>query len=142
MYKRQNVESFSPEVANISIIFAAANIPSRVLLNKGNITPPHDPSPPKIKLVLEIFSFINVGICPTPVLIYFKNKLKIPAGMIITGSHNPPEWNGIKLLSSNNYLNNEDLKEIRELMEDPDLSLYPKMKSVRNVETLNPIPEY
>ncbi|MHA1670465.1 MAG: hypothetical protein ACTSV5_07775 [Promethearchaeota archaeon] len=85
---------------------------------------------------------INVGICPTPVLVYIKNKLKIPAGVIITGSHNPPEWNGIKLISSNNYLNNEDLKEIRELMEKTDLSLYPKTVSVGKVEILNPIPEY
>ncbi|MHA1105122.1 MAG: hypothetical protein ACTSPN_05300 [Promethearchaeota archaeon] len=93
-------------------------------------------------LVSMGYDIINVGICPTPVLIHVKNKLKIPAGMIITGSHNPPEWNGIKLLSSNNYLNNEDLKEIRELMEHTDLSLYPKTESAGKVETLNPIPEY
>ncbi|MBY9018448.1 MAG: hypothetical protein KGD66_06410, partial [Candidatus Lokiarchaeota archaeon] len=93
-------------------------------------------------LVSMGYDIVNVGICPTPVLIHVKNKLKIPAGMIITGSHNPPEWNGIKLLSSNNYLNNEDLKEIRELMEQTDLSLYPKTETVGKVETLNPIPEY
>ncbi|MCJ7648465.1 MAG: hypothetical protein MUP85_07615 [Candidatus Lokiarchaeota archaeon] len=93
-------------------------------------------------LVSMGYDIVNVGICPTPVLIYVKNKLKIPAGMIITGSHNPPEWNGIKLLSTNNYLNNEDLKEIRELMEHTDLNLYPKMESAEKVEILNPIPEY
>lgn len=88
------------------------------------------------------YDIINVGICPTPVIIYIKNKLKIPAGMIITGSHNPPEWNGIKLLSLNNYLNNKDLKEIQEIMEDIDLNISPKTESAGNVETLKPIPEY
>ncbi len=88
------------------------------------------------------YDIINVGICPTPVLIYIKNKLNIPAGLIITGSHNPPEWNGIKLLATNNYLNNEDLKEIRELMEYTDLSLIHKTESGGKVEFLNPIPEY
>lgn len=88
------------------------------------------------------YDIINVGICPTPVLIYIKNKLNIPAGLIITGSHNPSEWNGIKLLSANNYLNNEDLKEIRELMEHTDLSLNHKIESPGKVEILDPIPEY
>ena len=93
-------------------------------------------------LVSMGYDIVNVGICPTPVLIYVKNTLNIPAGLIITGSHNPPEWNGIKLLSTNNYLNNEDLKEIRELMEDTDLSLYHKMEPAGKVEILNPIPDY
>ncbi len=58
------------------------------------------------------FEIINVGICPTPLIIHAKNKLKIPAGIIITGSHNPQEWNGLKILSSNTFLNSIDLQKI------------------------------
>ena len=117
---------------NKKVIIGRDTRPSGLQIEKGLIE----------GLVSMGYDIVNVGICPTPVLIYIKNKLKIPAGLIITGSHNPPEWNGIKLLSTNNYLNNEDLKEIRELMEHTDLSLYPNMESAGKVEILNPIPEY
>jgi phosphomannomutase len=59
---------------------------------------------------------INLGICPTPLIIYAKNKLNVPGGIIITGSHNPPEWNGIKLLSSKTFLNNSEINEILNIL--------------------------
>ena len=58
---------------------------------------------------------INLGICPTPVIIYTKNKLNIPGGIIISGSHNPPEWNGLKLLSTKTFLKNYELDEISKI---------------------------
>jgi phosphomannomutase len=114
------------------VIIARDTRPSGLLIEKGLIE----------GLVSLGFDVINIGICPTPVLIYMKNKLKIPAGLIITGSHNPPEWNGIKLLSSNNYLNTEDLKNIRELMNQAELNPHPKKMRVGKVVLLNPIQEY
>ncbi len=114
------------------VIIARDTRPSGLQIEKGLIE----------GLVSLGFDVINAGICPTPVLIYMKNKLKIPAGLIITGSHNPPEWNGIKLLSSNNYLNTEDLKNIRELMNHAELNPHPKKMRVGKVVLLNPIPEY
>ena len=59
---------------------------------------------------------INLGICPTPVIIYTKNKLNIPGGIIISGSHNPPEWNGLKLLSTKTFLKNYELDEISKII--------------------------
>ena len=39
----------------------------------------------------------DVGTVPTPVLYWSEVKLGTDAGVQITGSHNPPEWNGIKM---------------------------------------------
>ena len=40
---------------------------------------------------------INIGIVPTPVNYYSLFKLEVAASVQITGSHNPPEFNGFKL---------------------------------------------
>ncbi len=90
------------------------------------------------------FKILNLGICPTPVIIHAKNKLNIPAGIIITGSHNPQQWNGLKLLSTKTFLNTDDLEIISIYLENIDLNSYNKdqLSVVQNVETLNPIRDY
>ncbi len=94
-----------------------------------------------ITVGLEI---INFGVCPTPIIIHAKNKLNIPGGIIITGSHNPQEWNGLKLLSTKTFLNNNDLKEITIKINEIDLNHYPSTKVNRNqyIKNLNPIKDY
>jgi len=42
-------------------------------------------------------SVVDVGTVPTPVLYWAEQTLGTDAGIQITGSHNPPEWNGIKM---------------------------------------------
>ncbi len=69
-------------------------------------------------------NIINLGVCPTPIIIYVKNKLNVPGGIIITGSHNPPEWNGLKLLSTKTFLNNSEVKEITKLLSNKKLDKY------------------
>ena len=40
----------------------------------------------------------NIGLGPTPMLYFSVKHTKADAGVMITGSHNPPEYNGIKML--------------------------------------------
>jgi phosphomannomutase/phosphoglucomutase len=39
---------------------------------------------------------INIGMCPSPVAYYARHQLKTPLALVITASHNPKEYNGIK----------------------------------------------
>lgn len=41
---------------------------------------------------------INIGQVPTPLVYFATHHLKIPCGFVITGSHNPSEYNGIKIV--------------------------------------------
>ena len=45
--------------------------------------------------------FINIGICPTPAIPYLVKKEKMSSGIMISASHNPPEYNGIKFFDQN-----------------------------------------
>ena len=95
-------------------------------------------------LIISDFKIINLGICPTPVIIHTKNKLNLHGGIIITGSHNPQEWNGLKLLSTKTFLDNNDLEIISNYLKTIDLNSYKiaPSDSENNVENLNPITNY
>ena len=47
---------------------------------------------------------IDVDIAPTPAILYSIKKFNADGGAIISASHNPPEWNAIKLASKNGLL--------------------------------------
>ena len=44
--------------------------------------------------------FINLGICPTPAIPFLITKEKLSSGIMISASHNPPEYNGIKIFDN------------------------------------------
>ncbi len=95
-------------------------------------------------LIATGFKIFKLGICPTPVIIHAKNKLNIPGGIIVTGSHNPQEWNGLKLLSTSTFLGSDDLKIISNHLKKVDLNSYKEIKSSSktNVININPFPNY
>ena len=45
--------------------------------------------------------FINIGICPTPAIPCLIKQKKLSSGIMISASHNPPEYNGIKIFDHN-----------------------------------------
>jgi len=49
----------------------------------------------------------NLGIVPTPVV--FRESRKYGAGIVVTASHNPTEWNGLKMLIDGKGINQEQL---------------------------------
>ncbi len=63
---------------------------------------------------------IDVGIAPTPVLYFAIVDLKADGGVMVTGSHNPIEFNGLKLNEGLASLHGEDIQKIRGLIEKSD----------------------
>ncbi|MBO8239333.1 phosphoglucosamine mutase [Prochlorococcus marinus XMU1412] len=45
--------------------------------------------------------FINIGICPTPAIPFVIKQENLSSGIMISASHNPPEYNGIKIFDHN-----------------------------------------
>ncbi len=60
--------------------------------------------------------------CPTPVLAWTLKDRDLDGGIVITASHNPPEYNGIKFLSPDGSPAEEDVTDsLEELLAEPDL---------------------
>lgn len=64
---------------------------------------------------------IDVGMVPTPVLYYATHKLKTGTGIMVTGSHNPPQYNGLKMLVGGNTFYGDDIKSLYRRIVDGNL---------------------
>lgn len=56
-------------------------------------------------------NIIDVGVLPTPAISYLTKKLNADGAFIISASHNPSQYNGIKVLDNNGYKLNSTLEE-------------------------------
>ena len=61
---------------------------------------------------------VDVGMVPTPALYLALHELEVDGGVQVTGSHNPPEFNGFKMVVAGATLYGEDIQELRRLIED------------------------
>ena len=58
---------------------------------------------------------IDIGMNATPMLYYACAASEVPNGIQITGSHNPPEYNGLKMVLCGDALHGADITRLREL---------------------------
>lgn len=66
---------------------------------------------------------INVGMVPTPVLYFATHVLDGTAsGVMVTGSHNPPDYNGFKIVLSGETLSGEAITALYQRIKDNDLT--------------------
>jgi phosphomannomutase/phosphoglucomutase len=63
---------------------------------------------------------IDVGVVPTPIVYYAANTLPVDGLAMITGSHNPPEYNGFKMGVGKTTFYGETIQELRKLIEKGD----------------------
>ena len=60
---------------------------------------------------------VDVGVVPTPLLYWALHHEPVVGGIQITGSHNPPEYNGFKLCVGTDSLHGEGIQELRGIIE-------------------------
>lgn len=63
---------------------------------------------------------INIGILPTPVNYFSMFELDVSGAMQITGSHNPPEFNGFKMSLERRAVYGDQIQDIRKIIENRD----------------------
>jgi phosphomannomutase / phosphoglucomutase len=60
---------------------------------------------------------VDVGELPTPALYYATHVLRVDGGVQVTGSHNPPEFNGFKLVAGGEAVFGADIRKLHEHIE-------------------------
>jgi phosphomannomutase / phosphoglucomutase len=63
---------------------------------------------------------LDVGIVPTPVLYYAPFHFDLDGGVQLTGSHNPPQDNGFKIVRGRSTIHGAEIQKLRELVVDRD----------------------
>jgi phosphomannomutase/phosphoglucomutase len=77
----------------------------------------------------------DVGLVPTPALYYAANVLAGKSGVMLTGSHNPSNYNGFKIVIAGDTLANEQIQVLHERIKSNDLTS--GQGSVTRVEILD-----
>ncbi|MFW6456577.1 MAG: phosphomannomutase/phosphoglucomutase [Desulfohalobiaceae bacterium] len=65
---------------------------------------------------------IFLPMAPTPVFYYAIKKLGKRAGVMITASHNPPEFNGFKIWCGENTIHSDSIQDLRRIMEQGEFA--------------------
>ena len=65
-------------------------------------------------------SVTDIGIVTTPVCYFAINELKKSGGIMITGSHNPPEYNGLKMVLGKTSVFGDEIQTLRELAQNKE----------------------
>jgi len=91
-------------------------------------------------LLLYGIDVIDLGIVPTPTLLLYVRQKELDGGILVTASHNPIEWNALKLVKrGGQFLNEEDFAAVSRAMdEDAPATLY---KSARLLGKLTSDPD-
>ncbi|MCJ8168211.1 phosphomannomutase/phosphoglucomutase [Atopomonas sediminilitoris] len=63
----------------------------------------------------------DVGLVPTPVLYYATHELQGKSGVMVTGSHNPPEYNGLKIVIAGHTLSGDSIQALHQRLKDHNL---------------------
>lgn len=78
---------------------------------------------------------VDVGIVPTPTLQYIVREKRFDSGVMITASHNPPQFNGIKGIASDGTEFSKDVEDVIETIYFEKKATLADWKNVGNLST-------
>src|SRR6185369_9349329 len=76
---------------------------------------------------------VDIGMAPTPVTYFAAHHLGCGSCVSVTGSHNPPDYNGLKLVVGGNTLYGDEIQELRKIIEAGKFATGEGKRSAGNV---------
>ncbi|MES3000638.1 MAG: phosphomannomutase/phosphoglucomutase [Pseudomonadota bacterium] len=86
-------------------------------------------------LVASGVDVIDIGLATTPMLYYAANTL-CTSGIQVTGSHNPKDYNGFKMVMAGRAIYGDEIQALRKLMQEGSQAASARPGNVRNVDVL------
>jgi len=119
-------DTLTPEVVTqigqaIGSEAAAQNQPKVVVARDGRLSGPELIKALSEGLQMAGREVIDIGMVPTPILYFATHYLKTGSGVMLTGSHNPPNYNGLKIMIGGNTLSGEAIQALKTRIESGDL---------------------
>jgi phosphomannomutase/phosphoglucomutase len=81
---------------------------------------------------------LDIGVVPTPLTYFAANTLPVDGLAMITGSHNPPEYNGFKIGHGKTTLHGPEIQDLRRLIEKKDFEVATKPGKVDPFDIVTP----
>jgi phosphomannomutase/phosphoglucomutase len=85
---------------------------------------------------------IDIGECPTPLQYFSMHTLNVGGGIMITGSHNPPEYNGFKVSIGKETIHGSEIQELKEIIKAEVLGKPKKAVTPGKVEYFDIVTPY
>lgn len=82
---------------------------------------------------------IDVGLVPTPVLYFATYEYNTGTGVMITGSHNPPNYNGLKMMMAGNTLHSDSIQSLLACIQN---KAFTQAEQTGEFETRDVVPAY
>jgi phosphomannomutase/phosphoglucomutase len=60
---------------------------------------------------------VDIGVVATPMVYFGTHHFKTGSGVMVTGSHNPPEYNGLKMMVAGDTLSGDTIQDLRRIIE-------------------------
>ncbi len=122
LFRAYDIRGVFPEQLDEDVAFVLGAAFAQFLGNHGQVIVGRDVrlSGEKLRkglvsgLVSEGCDVFDVGVVSTPMVFFITNRLRKNAGIMITASHNPPQWNGLKLFSQNGCIYGPDMDKIKQ----------------------------
>jgi phosphomannomutase/phosphoglucomutase len=105
----ENVTQIAKAIARIAKLQQQESI---IIARDGRLSGPTLSAALKEGLLEEGCQVIDIGMVPTPVLYFATKKLPSSTGVMLTGSHNPANYNGLKIVIDNTTLSGDKIQEI------------------------------
>jgi phosphomannomutase/phosphoglucomutase len=85
---------------------------------------------------------VDLGRCPTPLQYFSLHTMDIDGGIMITGSHNPPEYNGFKVSVGKETIHGSEIQKLKEILKEVLAEGPARVDKMGNVESVDIISNY
>ena len=85
---------------------------------------------------------VDVGQVPTPVLYFAAAHLETGSGVMVTGSHNPSDYNGLKIMLAGETLHSGAIQDLRRRIEENDLDSGPDVRGPGGLRSTEIVGDY